>query len=76
MSQKTKYKATPTRFVIHQQGQPMFAEGAITVELEDEGGGAFGVIANVDTPDHKVRIDTEEAAVLAALLKAHCREEQ
>lgn len=60
-----EYLLTPFRFFLHRRGTSPFCEQATEVRIEDEGGGAFIVLAY---EGQEVRLDPEEIASLAQML--------
>ena len=54
---------TPIKVAVHRSGQnPLFGEGALSVSVDDEGGGAFIVLEGED--EHGIRIDMDELEVV------------
>ena len=53
---------TPTSYVVHPRGEPIFGERAITVQLIDEGAGEYLQI--VSHNGNTVEVDPEEWDVL------------
>jgi hypothetical protein len=53
-----KYKATITAVAVHPEGDnPVFAETATTIRLQDEGGGFF---VELEQGGGSIRLDAEE----------------
>ena len=55
-------KITPTRWCVHEEGEPVFAEHNTHVEIDDEAAGPFIVIQQHrdDAEKGQVRINAEE----------------
>ena len=55
-------KITPTRWCVHEEGEPVFAEHNTHVGIDDEGAGPFVVIQHYwdDLEKGKVKIDIAE----------------
>jgi hypothetical protein len=67
MKSKQKYESRQRSTIITPAGEPMFCDGAITISIEDEGGGEFLVIEQEGV---KIRVNTgDELELLISELR-------
>lgn len=71
-------KVTMTQFAIHREDEnPVFGDNVTRVALEDEGGGCFLVLSQVDyNGENKIRIDFSELDVILKTAKELWETEQ
>lgn len=64
-------KVTMTQFAIHREDEnPIFGDNVTRVSLEDEGGGPFLVLSQVDyNGTNKIRVDFSELDVILKTAK-------
>lgn len=61
----TRIVSRPTKWIVIREGQPIFAENAIEVSIEDEAAGEFVVIEqDMNGKDNKIAIDPSEWPML------------
>jgi hypothetical protein len=74
-----EYEVRTTAVIVVPKGEPIFAEGATTVMIDDEATGEFLVLTQSDdSGDQSIRIDPEEWPTLRdAINRMHmqCRED-